>query len=153
MVALRSSARIDGEHRFGAMIESIHDYAIFVLDPDGRVASWNRSAQTIKGYAADEIIGRSPACFYPADDAERGKPLHVLEVAAREGHHEDEGWRVRKDGTVFWANVITTALRDEAGILRGYANVTRNLTRHLETEEALRRSEERFRLMVETVTE
>ncbi len=141
----------ESELRFRTLIESIQDYAIFMLDTEGCVASWNRGAQTITGYSAADIVGLSYACFYPREEIEQGKPQQVLAIAVRDGHHEDEGWRVRQDGTTFWANVIITALRDEVGALRGFANVTRDRTRRVETEEALRRSEERFRLMVDTV--
>jgi PAS domain S-box-containing protein len=120
------------------MIEAVQDYAILLLDTEGRVASWNQGSQRIKGYAAEEIIGRPFMVFYTREDLAAGRPQRALELAARDGRYEDEGWRVRKDGSRFWANVIITALRDEAGRLRGFAKVTRNLTRQKETEEALR---------------
>ena len=142
---------VESELRFRTLIESIQDYAIFMLDAEGRVVSWNQGAQKITGYAADDIVGRSYSCFYPREDIDQGKPEKILAIAVRDGHHEDEGWRMRQDGSAFWANVIITALRDETGVLRGFANVTRDRTRRVETEEALRRSEERFRLMVDTV--
>jgi PAS domain S-box-containing protein len=132
------------------LVESVQDYAIFVLDPTGRVMSWNPGAQRIKGYTADEIIGRHFSTFYPPEDVAAGKTEWELEVAAREGR-EDEGWRVRKDGTRFWANVVITALRDESGALVGFAKVTRDLTQRRENEERLRASEERFRLLVQSV--
>jgi PAS domain S-box-containing protein len=129
---------VESEHRFRSMIEAVQDYAILLLDPEGRVASWNQGAQRIKGYAAEEIVGRSFTAFYTREDHAAGRPQRALELAARDGRHEDEGWRVRKDGSRFWANAIITALRDETGRLRGFAKVTRNLTRQKETEEALR---------------
>ena len=129
---------VESEHRFRSMIEAVQDYAILLLDPEGRVASWNQGAQRIKGYAADEIIGRPFTAFYTREDLAAGRPQRALELAARDGRHEDEGWRVRKDGSRFWANAIITALRDETGRLRGFAKVTRNLTRQKQTEEALR---------------
>ncbi|HKA42958.1 MAG TPA: MASE1 domain-containing protein [Burkholderiales bacterium] len=141
------------EQRFSTLLDSIQDYAIFLLDAEGRVASWNKGAQKIKGYASPEIIGRPFACFYTVQDIERGEPQRALELAAREGRHESEGWRVRSDGTTFWALALTTALRDESGALRGFAKITRNLTRRKITEEQLQRSEERFRLMVESIVD
>ncbi|HEX2078211.1 MAG TPA: PAS domain-containing sensor histidine kinase [Longimicrobium sp.] len=133
------------------LVESVQDYAIFILDPTGQVMSWNPGAQRIKGYTADEIIGRHFSVFYPPEDVAAGKTARKLEVAAREGRVEDEGWRLRKDGTRFWANVVITALRDESGALVGFAKVTRDLTQRRENEERLRTSEERFRLLVQSV--
>jgi PAS domain S-box-containing protein len=133
------------------LIESVEDYAIFTLGPDGRIASWNRGAQKLKGYSSQEIIGQHFSKFYPAEDLARGKPARELEIASEEGRVEDEGWRVRKDGSLFWANVIITALRDERGETRGFAKITRDLTARRAADEQLRRSEERFRLLVEAV--
>jgi PAS domain S-box-containing protein len=110
------------------LVESVVDYAIFMLDPDGRVMSWNEGAERIKGYAPDEIIGRHFSTFYPQEDVERRKPEWELEVAMRDGRVEDEAWRVRKDGSLFWANVVITALYDHAGVLVGFAKVTRDLS-------------------------
>jgi PAS domain S-box-containing protein len=132
-------------------VESIQDYAIFVLDPQGRVMSWNPGAQRFKGYTAEEIIGKHFSIFYPPERIAEGFPEHELEVAARVGRFEDEGWRVRKDGTLFWANVVITALRTRHGVLAGFAKVTRDLTERRRGEETLRLSEERFRLLVEGV--
>jgi PAS domain S-box-containing protein len=116
------------EERFRLLIQGIRDYAIFMLDPLGRVASWNDGAQAIKGYSANEIIGRHFSTFYPAEDVARHKPDLELEIATREGKYEEEGWRVRKDGTLFWANVVISALHDAEGSLLGFAKVTRDLT-------------------------
>jgi PAS domain S-box-containing protein len=135
------------------LVESVVDYAIFMLDTEGRVATWNPGAEKIKGYRAEEIVGQHFSKFYPEEDVAAGKPRYELEVASREGRVEDEGWRVRKDGTRFWANVVITALRDETGMLRGYGKVTRDLTERRRVDEALRRSEERFRLLVEHVSD
>jgi PAS domain S-box-containing protein len=113
----------------------VKDYAIFMLDPKGNVASWNEGARRIKGYEAEEIIGRHFSTFYPESDIESGKPPWELEVAERDGRFEDEGWRIRKDGTRFWANVVITALYDAQGKLFGFAKVTRDLTERKEAED------------------
>ena len=131
------------------LVESVRDYAIFMLDPGGHIMSWNAGAQRFKGYRPEEIIGRHFSVFYPIED--QHKPAAELEIAQREGSVEDEGWRVRKDGTRFWANVVITALFDATGTLRGYAKVTRDLTQRRAQEEDLRRSEELFRLLIESV--
>jgi PAS domain S-box-containing protein len=117
------------------LVESVRDYAIFLLDPTGHVMTWNPGAQQFKGYAAHEIIGRHFSVFYPAEDVAADKPGWELEVAAREGRLEDEGWRLRKDGSRFWANVVITALRDSSGTLAGFAKVTRDLTERREAEQ------------------
>jgi PAS domain S-box-containing protein len=123
------------DERFRVLVESIKDYAIFMLDADGRVATWNAGAQRIKGYAAHEIIGRHFSVFHPDDAIPTGKCEHELRIAARDGRVEDEGWRLRKDGSRFWANVVITELRDPAGALIGYAKVTRDLTERRQLEE------------------
>lgn len=124
---------------FELLVQSVKDYAILLLDPEGRVTSWNAGAERIKGYTADEIVGRSFQTFYPEEAVESGFPLHELEVAAREGRFEDENWRVRKDGSRFWANVVITALHDPEGRLVGFAKVTRDLTARRAAEEQARR--------------
>ncbi len=139
------------ETLYRRLVESVSDYAIFALDPAGHVASWSPGAALLKGYSADEIVGRHFSAFYPAEVAASGFPQRELEVATREGRFEDEGWRVRKDGSRFWANVVITPLRDDAGGLIGFAKITRDLTARREETEALRRSEERFRLLVQSV--
>ena len=116
------------EERFRLMVESVRDYAIFMLDPDGYVTSWNKGAELNKGYKADEIIGKHFSVFYPQEKLDARWPQHELEVAQREGRFEDEGWRLRKDGTRFWANVVITALHDADGRHRGFVKVTRDLT-------------------------
>src|SRR5258708_29930720 len=129
---------------FRLLVESVVDYAIFVLDVSGRVMTWNRGAQLIKGYAPDEIIGQDFSVFYPPEDVTSNKPQRELERARDVGRIDYEGWRVRKDGTRFWANVTITALRDEAGKLQGFAKVTRDLTERRAAEEnAQRLAEER----------
>jgi PAS domain S-box-containing protein len=122
------------------MVESVIDYAIFMLDSDGRVASWNAGAQRILGYSADEIVGESLSQFYSREELERGKPRVELEVAKAEGRLEQEGWRVRKDGSTFWANVVVTAVRDDTGKLLGFAKVTRDLTERNRVEAELIRA-------------
>jgi PAS domain S-box-containing protein len=132
----------DSEEQFRLLVNGIKDYAIFMLDPSGNVATWNTGAERIKGYRADEIIHRHFSCFYPLADIESGKPAMELEQAAAHGRFEDEGWRVRKDGTQFWANVVISALRDESGKLRGFAKVSRDDT-------VRKRSEGKFRGLLE----
>jgi PAS domain S-box-containing protein len=117
-----------GGRFYQLMVESVRDYAIFMLDPNGHIASWNRGAQRIKGYSADEIIGSHFSIFYSAKDVASGKPEWELEIAARDGRFEDEGFRIRKDGTTFWASVVFTAVWDDDGTLLGFAKVTRDLT-------------------------
>lgn len=137
------------EEQFRLLVEEVKEYAIFMLDPEGYVTTWNTGAETIKGYAKDEILGEHFSVFYPVEDVEAGKPNEALEVAAREGQWVDEGWRMREDGSRFWARVTVTALRDEAGQLRGFARVTHDMTERRKQEEALRESEEKFRVLAE----
>ncbi len=130
------------EERFRLLVSEVTDYAILMLDPEGRIASWNAGAERIKGYKAREIIGQHFSRFYPTEDVERGKPAHELKVAGEQGRFEDEGWRVRKDGSRFWANVVITAMRDGTGRLRGFAKVTRDITEHKRTQELLVQAKE-----------
>jgi PAS domain S-box-containing protein len=132
------------EQLFRLMVESVRDYAIFLLDPTGRVATWNIGARRIKGYAESEIIGRHFSAFYPEEEVRSGKCEYELEVAAQDGRFEDEGWRIRKDGSRFWANVVISSVRDESGKLVGFAKVTRDLTERKrgEEERAARRAAE-----------
>jgi PAS domain S-box-containing protein len=150
--AEKPTAKLEGiPDPFRTIVEQAQDYAIFLLDRDGRILSWNPGAKRIKGYEAHEIIGRHFSTFYTQDAIDRRWPQYELEAAAREGRFEDEGWRVRKDGSLFWANVIITALKDEAGQVRGFGKITRDLSERRRNEEMLRESEERFRLLIEGV--
>lgn len=124
------------EERFRKLTTEIRDYAIFMLDPEGYVKTWNEGAQRIKGYQSEDIVGRHFSCFYLTEDVQRGKPAEELAIAAREGRVEDEGWRLKKDGSRFWANVVITALHDEGGKLLGFAKVTRDLTERKRVREA-----------------
>src|SRR3984893_13887760 len=127
------------EQRFELFVRSVKVSPLFMLDPEGRVVSGNEGAERIKGYPANEILGKSFTTFYPKEAVESGFPQSELEVASREGRFEDEGWRVRKDGSLFWANVIITAMRSPDGQLLGFAKVTRDLTVRREAEEQARR--------------
>jgi PAS domain S-box-containing protein len=141
------------EERYRSLVEGVRDYAIFTLDPDGKVTSWNAGARQIKGYEPDEIIGSHFSLFYTPDAISRGWPQHELAVAKLAGHFEDEGWRVRKDGSRFWASVVITALRDASGTFVGYSKITRDLTERRRREEALTQSEEHLRRHGEALTE
>jgi PAS domain S-box-containing protein len=138
-------ALLASEERFHHMVEGIRDYSIFLLDLDGRVMTWNIGAERMKGYSSEEIVGRHFSLFYEPRDIVSGKPGRALEKALVSGHFEDEGWRLRKDGSRFWANAIISALKDEAGTLLGFVKVTRDMTERKQAEEAQRASEERFR--------
>ena len=139
------------EERFRLLVQGVRDYAIFMLDPEGRIGSWNEGAENIEGYKAAEIVGKHFSVFYPEEDLRRGKPAWELEVATRVGRFEDNGWRVRKDGSRFWANVVITPLRDSQGRLYGFGKITRDISDRRQAEEQVRTSEERFRLLVQGV--
>jgi PAS domain S-box-containing protein len=141
------------EQRFRALVQTVRDYAIIMLDPEGRVATWNEGAQHINGFAANEIIGQHFSRFYPPDAVARGAPAQELKTATTEGRFEEEGWRLRKDGTRFWASVVLTAIRDARGQLQGFTKITRDLTERRRHEHELRASEERFRMLVEGVVD
>ncbi len=148
-----SVAMLNTEKRLQLLIDAVTDYAIFLLDPTGIVVSWNSGAQRIKGYSEAEIIGQHFSRFYTPEDRQAGLPARALATAARESRFEKEGWRVRKDGSRFWANVVIDPVWDEAGHLIGYAKITRDVTDKKKADEALRLSEERFRLLVQGVTD
>ena len=135
---------------FRLLVDSTTDYAIFMLDPNGVVLTWNRGAERLKGYLPVDIIGKHFSTFYPADAVASGWPDRELEMAERDGRFEDEGWRIRKDGSRFWANVVITALRDRDGTLVGFGKVSRDLTERRNNEQRLRESEERLRLLLES---
>jgi PAS domain S-box-containing protein len=149
----RYEASLTTDGRYRLLVEGISDYAIYMLSPDGIVTSWNRGAQRFKGYSADEIIGRHFSEFYAAEDRQAGKPARALATAIHEGKFEDEGWRVRKDGSRFWAFVVIDPIRTPSGELIGYAKITRDLTERRAAEESLRASQEQFRLLVQGVTD
>jgi PAS domain S-box-containing protein len=149
----RYEASLTQDGRYRLLIESIRDYAIYMLSPTGLVTSWNPGAERFKGYKADEIIGRHFSTFYTAEDRDAGVPARALQTATDTGKFEAEGWRVRKDGTRFWAYVVIDAIRLPSGKLAGFAKITRDLTERRVAEEALKANQEQFRLLVQGVTD
>jgi PAS domain S-box-containing protein len=149
----RFDASLSDDGRYRMLIEAITDYAIYMLDPNGIVSSWNPGARRFKGYEASEIVGEHFSRFYTEADRASGLPQRALETAAREGNFESEGWRCRKDGTRFWAYVVIDPIRDGSGNIVGYAKITRDLTERRLAEEQLRQSEEQFRRLVQGVTD
>lgn len=143
-----TEALLASEERFRTLVRDVKDYAIFMLDPEGRIASWNAGAERIKGYRPEEVIGRHFSVFYPEEDVQSGQPERSLKIAAAEGRFEDEGWRVRKDGSRFWSHGIVTALRDDDGNLRGFTKVTHDITERRKAQEKLRESEDRLRAIL-----
>jgi len=141
------------EDRYRLLVEAITDYALYMLDPDGYVVSWNPGAQRFKGYKASEIIGQHFSHFYTPEDREKGLPQKALAVAASEGRYESEGWRLRKDGSRFWTHAVIKPVRDSSGKLIGFAKITRDLSERKAAETALKQSEEQFRLLVQGVTD
>ena len=149
----RFEAAQSAEGRYRMLVEAVTDYAIYMLDPTGIVSSWNPGARRFKGYEESEIIGEHFSRFYTEEDRKTELPRRALETAEREGKFESEGWRVRKDGSRFWAYVIIDPIRDSEGKLVGFAKVTRDLTERRAAEAELRRSQEQFRLLVQGVTD
>lgn len=141
------------EERFRLLVEAARDYAICLVDTEGRVLSWNSGAERINGYKADEVVGKDISIFYPPEDIRAEKPGRQLELAKQEGRAEDEGWRVRKDGSLFWANVVITPLRDDKERIYGYAKITRDLSDLRRSEAALRDSMEQLLAEIEQRTE
>ncbi|MFL6845111.1 MAG: PAS domain S-box protein [Allosphingosinicella sp.] len=137
--------------RFQLLVNAVTDYAIYMLDPDGYVATWNPGAERFKGYEADEIIGRHYSTFFTPEDREAGLPQQALEAAVREGRYEAEGWRLRKDGSRFWVNAVLDPIRDDKGKLLGFAKITRDNTEKRVREQALQESERRFRMLIQGV--
>ncbi|HEY4987584.1 MAG TPA: PAS domain S-box protein, partial [Bradyrhizobium sp.] len=150
---METTGPVADDGRYRRLIEAITDYAIYMLDADGIVTSWNPGAQRFKGYAPSEIIGQHFSRFYTEDDRTRGIPALALETAAGTGKFESEGWRVRKDGSRFWAYVVIDPIRDEAGGVVGYAKITRDLSERKAAEDALKQSREQFRLLVQGVSD
>jgi len=141
------------EQRFRLLVKGVVDYAIFMLDPSGTVTNWNTGAERLTDYRGNEIVGQHFSRFYPSEDRAAGVPQRILEAAARDGRFEAEGWRVRKDGSRFWASAVLNAIHDETGTLIGFAKVTRDATERRAAQEALRESERQFRLLVKNVTD
>jgi PAS domain S-box-containing protein len=147
--AARPRRKADDAYRL--LADAVKDYAILILDPSGKVTTWTPAAETIFGYRAEEIVGKPCSLFYPPEDVQAGKPDLALREAAAEGRSEDEGWRLRKDGTRFWANVVITALRGRSGRLVGFGRITRDLTERIRTRDVLRESEEKFRSLIDSI--
>ena len=139
------------EQRLQLLVTSVTDYAIYMIDPDGRIATWNAGAERFKGYTASEIVGQHFSRFFLPEDIEADAPARSLRIAARDGRYEAEGWRVRKDGSRFWANVVIDPIRADTGDLLGFAKITRDITAKREREQELFDSEQRFRILVQGV--
>jgi PAS domain S-box-containing protein len=150
---IAATAPPQSDEIFRLLVDSVKDYAIFLLTPEGKVATWNQGAERIKGYRASEIIGRHFSCFYPNEARESKWPDRELEIAGKEGRFADEGLRVRKDGSSFWANVVITALRGDDGVLRGFSKVTRDLTERRALEERSRLLNKELRARVAELLE
>ncbi len=144
-------ALVESERKFRLLVESVLDYAIFMLDPSGLISNWNSGAARIKGYSAEEVLGQHFSKFYTKEDRAKGLPAIALQTAREEGKYETEGWRVRKDGGRFWASVVLERVLDEKGEFVGFAKITRNITERRSAQERLRESERQFRLLVSGV--
>jgi len=145
------STALSGDERFRLLVDAVTDYAIYMLDPAGNIASWNAGAERFKGYTAQEVMGRHFSLFYPDEDRRRGLPATALETSARAGKFEAEGWRVRKDGSRFWAHVVIDPIREPSGELLGFAKITRDITERKAAEQSLQHSQEELRLLVQSV--
>jgi PAS domain S-box-containing protein len=150
-VTMLQAASMEGRYRL--LVDAITDYAIYILDTEGHVSSWNSGAQRFKGYTEQEILGEHFSRFYTPEDLVAGIPARALSTAEAEGRFETEDWRVRKDGERFWAHVVIDAIRDQPGQLLGFAKITRDLSERKAAEEVLKRSEEQFRLLIQGVTD
>ena len=149
----RLVASLTDDGRYRLLVDGVTDCAIYMLDPEGRITSWNPGAQRFKGYTESEILGSHFSRFYSEDDRRARLPERALETATREGRFESEGWRIRKDGSRFWAHVVIDPIRDPSGGIQGFAKITRDLTERREAEEILRREQEQFRILVQGVTD
>jgi PAS domain S-box-containing protein len=152
-VSVASATSNEFDERYRLLVDAITDYAIFMLDPAGIVSSWNPGAERFKGYRAVEIIGKHFSLFYTPEDRAANLPERALRIAAKEGHYEKEAWRVRKDGTLFWAHVVIDPIRNASGHLIGFAKITRDLTERKAAAERLKETQEQFRRLVEGVTD
>ena len=151
--AAAQEAVLEKERQFRLLVEGVADYSIYLLDPGGLIVNWNAGARRTMGYEAHEIVGQHFSRFYTKEDRTAGLPWRVLEIAAQEGRYESEGWRVRKDGSRFWASVVVNLIRDAKGASLGFAEITRDVSGGRAAQEALRESERQFRLLVEGVTD
>jgi PAS domain S-box-containing protein len=149
----RTAASVKDTDLFRLLVTAVHDYAIYMLDPSGHIQSWNTGAQRFKGYTAEEVLGRHFSIFYTAEDAAAGVPAFALQTAVTAGRFEAQGWRLRKDGTRFWAHVVIDPIRNEAGNLLGFAKITRDLSEQRALEQSLQRSQQEFSLLVQSVTD
>ena len=146
MTSSKHINELSDAHKLQLLIDSVTDYAIYMIDLDGQIASWNSGAERLKGYKPEDIIGQPFSMFFTPDDQEQQLPKHALEIAAKEGRYETEGWRVRRDGSRFWALALLDAVRNEDGELIGFAKVTRDMTERMETQRTLQQAQEQLAL-------